>query len=388
MLFSQVIGHTDIIDRFKQSVKNKRISHAQLITGAPGSGKLALALAYAQYISCKNRQQEDACGQCSSCKKYQKLIHPDLHFVFPVTRTSKFSKPVSDNFINEWRKMVLKSPFFTLNQWLSHIGTGNLQGSIYTLESEQIIRKLNLKTYESEYKIMIIWLPEKQNRTGANKLLKIIEEPPPKTIFLLISEQPGEILPTILSRTQMLKVNRIDDDSMKAYLKSQTELVLNEMQVSNIVRLAGGNIISAIELLNRSQENEDFFNQFSQLMRLSYGRKVLEIIDWVDQMAKNDREKQKSFLRYAAALIRENFMLNQLPNQKDKLVYLAEKEFAFSSKFSRFISDENVLRIYHEINQAHYHLERNASNKIVFLDFSLKLIPLLRSQAQKAKKNA
>jgi DNA polymerase III subunit delta' len=205
MFFKDVIGQQKIKERLIHSVKEQRISHALMFTGPEGTGKLALALAFAQYVSCRNRDENDSCGECPACRKYQKLAHPDLHFVFPVFPTKTIKKPVSDDFLPKWREMIHKTPYFTLSQWLGFIENENAQGFIYERESDSIMRKLNLKSFESEYKVMIIWLPEKMHAACSNKLLKLIEEPPSKTLFLLITEDEESVISTIRSRTQLDK---------------------------------------------------------------------------------------------------------------------------------------------------------------------------------------
>ncbi len=211
MFFRDIIGQEKIRERLVRSVEEQRVSHAQLFTGPEGTGKLGLAIAYAQYISCTNRTPSDSCGICHSCRKYAKLQHPDLHFVFPVFKKKNVAKPFCDDFIAKWREMVLQSPYFTLNQWMDAIEADNAQGMIYAHESESIIRKLSIKPFEAEFKVMIIWLPEKMNLSCANKLLKMIEEPPAKTLFLLVTEDEERIIPTILSRTQIIRIPAIED---------------------------------------------------------------------------------------------------------------------------------------------------------------------------------
>lgn len=380
MLFKEIIGQEKIKKRLIQTVKDNRISHAQLFLGPEGSGKLALAIAYAQYICCENKKNtntiDDSCGSCLSCKKYQKLIHPDLHFVFPVAKTKKVDKdsPVSDDFIYEWRTSILESPYIQLNQWLELINVENKQGIIYTEESNEIIKKLNLKSFESEYKVMIIWMPEKMHTTAANKLLLMIEEPPPKTLFLLVSENAGQIIQTILSRTQLIKIPKIDNNSLLEYIRSSDKFDLKEQEINNIVRLANGNYIKALDIINSSHEHSYNFEMFKQLMRNCYKNKILDIIKWVDEISKVGREKQKSFLLFSLRMIRENFILNIKHNE---IVYLTDEEADFSQKFSPFINQQNIFQLADELNKAHYHIERNANNKIVFLDLSLRLTKLL-----------
>jgi DNA polymerase-3 subunit delta' len=386
MRFRQIIGHEDIKERFIRSVKDSRISHAQLFIGNEGNGKLALAIAYAQYINCTKKQDfevkeygisSDSCGVCPSCKKYEKLIHPDLHFVFPVINSAKHKEPVSDIFLKEWREFLSKQMFGDLNLWLDYIGADNSQASIFTQESKEILRKLNLKTYEAEYKVMIIWLPEKMNVSAANKLLKILEEPPPKTLFLLISEDEGKILRTILSRTQMTKIPKFKDKDILEWLGNNNSNELNDQELEFIVRLANGNILKAQEQSQKSVMNTENFENFTKLMRLAYAANIIELVGWADVVSKWGREKQKSFLEYTLRLVRENLMLNVV--KTNELVYLDKKEADFSSKFHPFITAPKAAKIYREINLAFEHITRNVSAKLVLLDMALQLTIIIKS---------
>ena len=373
MQFQKIVGQEKVKQRLIKSVNENRISHAQFLTGPSGVGKLALAIAYAQFVNCTNRQPNDSCGSCPSCKKYGKLIHPDLHFVFPVVSSPKFDKPVSDNYIAQWRELLLSSPYFNLQQWLDFIGSENKQGLISKNESVEVLRKLNLKTFEAEYKIMIIWQPDKMNAVAANKLLKLIEEPPDKTLFLLVGEDQEKLLKTILSRTQIIPVPRIDQPSMHHYLV--TEYEIREEDAASFVNLSQGSLIEARNHIQSSEDSLFNFEQFTQLMRLCYKKDVIEINTWVDEMARIGREKQKSLFTYALRLIRESFMLNQ---QQNSLAYLAQKEKDFATKFSPFINERNTGKIYEHLNLAHYHIERNGYAKLIFMDLSLQIIQLLK----------
>jgi DNA polymerase-3 subunit delta' len=376
MLFNEIIGQQEVKQRLIASVKNTRISHAQLFLGPEGSGKLALAIAYAQYIACKQRGETDSCGKCSSCVKYQKLIHPDLHFVYPVVKTPKFKEPVSDDFLVPWRTFVLGSSYHNLSFWLDKIGTENLQGTIYAHESQEIIRKLNLKTYESIYKIMIIWMPEKMNAISANKLLKILEEPPPMTVFLLVAENSDEIISTILSRTQLIKIPKIENKDLETALLAKFSL--EEQMLKSVVSLANGNYLKALEAINQSEDDQQNFNRFQLLMRLSYKPDMVKTQEWVEELSRIGREKQKSFLNYTMRLIRENFIINQIPIEHKELVYLNNAEYNFSLKFSTYINERNVLVIFNELNKACFHIERNAYGKLVFFDLILKIMQVIK----------
>lgn len=263
MRFSQVPGQKVVIGKLLNSVNQQRVSHAQLFTGPSGCGSLALALAFAQYISCEERTPADSCGKCRSCIKYEKLIHPDLHFVFPVIRDKKNDDPVSDNYIVQWRDFVRQSPFFTLNRWLDSIEVGNAQGLIFASEASEIIKKLSLKSFESDFKIMIIWLPEKMHPTTANKLLKMIEEPPEKTLFLLVSEEPGKIIPTIHSRCQLVKIPGFSKTDIISYLSNCFPDFSTSLD--DIARVANGNLTRAIELCRNEDASEGNLERFKTL---------------------------------------------------------------------------------------------------------------------------
>ena len=293
MNFSRIPGQKETISRLIRSVREERVSHAQLFTGPEGCGSLALALAYAQYISCENRTDLDSCGTCKSCVKYEKMIHPDLHFVFPVTKNKKESDPVSDSYIEEWREFVKKTPFFTLTKWLDSIEVGNAQGMIFASEAGEIIKKLSLKTFESDFKIMIIWLPEKMHTSAANKLLKMIEEPPEKTLFLLVSDEPDKVIPTILSRCQLIRIPGFGTQEVKKYLATGFNTVENK--AAEIAKISNGNIIRAVELLENEDSSLVNLDNFKKLMRFAWKRDIISIITWSDEIATTGREAQKSF---------------------------------------------------------------------------------------------
>jgi DNA polymerase III subunit delta' len=376
MRFADIIGQHDAKNRLIKSVAENRISHAIMLLGPEGAGLLPLAIAYAQYVSCENRTDSDSCGTCASCIKYNKLAHPDLHFVFPVVKTDKVDKPISNNFIDDWRTFNQKEQYFTLSQWLNFIDADNKQGIIPVAESSEIIRKLSFKTYESEYKIMIIWLPERMNIEASNRLLKILEEPYEKTLFILVSEDSGQIIQTILSRTQLIKVPKIDDKSLKNALMSKFEI--SDTKALNIVRLSNGNMAKALEILSENEDLEDSLKNFTQLMRLSYTRDVIAITDWVEEITKQwGRERIKLFFNYASRMVRENFVLNI--NQSG-LALLTEPEEQFSAKFHPFINSANIAVISEELNKAYYHTERNGNVKIIMLDLALKLMYLIRKE--------
>ncbi len=374
MFFREIIGQKEAIGRLLQGVREDRIPHAMLICGPEGTGKLPLALAYARYLCCTGHRDGDACGTCPSCVKFNKLVHPDLHFVFPIVKSAKGKKEVCDDYLADWRKMVLNNPYFNLNHWLAEMGTENGQAIIYAKESEEIVRKLSLKSSEGGYKITILWLPEKLHTVCANKLLKLLEEPPEKTVFLLISENPEMILTTILSRTQRFNVKKISKEEIAAQLREKYGI--EETQAESIAHLANGNFIQALETIHLNKESELFFELFINLMRLSYQRKIREMKLWSEQVAALGRERQKNFLLYCQRMIRENFIYNF--RQRD-LSYMTPEEANFASRFAPFVNERNVQGIIHELTEAQQHIEQNVNAKMVFFDFSLKMIVLLKA---------
>ncbi len=373
MLFKDVIGQNKIKNKLIKTVNEDRVGHALLLTGPQGSGNLALAVAFAQYICCTDKKDGDSCGACPGCLKYQKLIHPDLHFAFPVNTVKNIEKPVSDDFIDKWREIIPGNPYISLNNWYDIIGIENKQGLISKSESEAIIRKLSMKSFESDYKIMIIWHPEKMNKTAANKLLKLIEEPPDKTLFLLVTDAPDQIIPTIISRLQIIKIPKIADDDLKIAIKERSGL--DEKKVKEIVNLANGNYLEAMESILTNEVYSDNLERFVQFMRLCYSKSIPEINKWIEDIINLGRERQKNFLEYSLRMIRNNFLFSL---HQDKMVHLTEKENVFSQKFHPFINDSNVDNIAREINMAYNDIERNAYSRIVFLDLSLKLMKFFK----------
>ncbi|MFH2096352.1 MAG: DNA polymerase III subunit delta [Bacteroidota bacterium] len=377
MLFSEIAGQEEIKRKLIETIREHRVSHNQLYTGPEGSGKLALAIAFGQYLNCASPSETEACGECPSCLKYNKLVHPDLHFVFPVIKNSKNKRDISDNYIAEWREMVIENPYFSYHQWLEKIGAENKQGSIFRDESEEIIRKLSLKTFEAEYKTMIIWLMEKMNVNAANKLLKIFEEPPGNTVFILISEQPDQLLPTILSRTQMVKIPRISARDLSAYLVSKFQI--DPDKATSIAYLTDGNCSRASEMAAEADDPDQHFGLFVRFMRLSYSLGYSEMNSFVDEMYGLGRENQKRFLAYSVRMIREYFLLstgNRSLNRFSRTEELSDEKF--SKGFPFMIKVSNVNKIYNELNLAHFHIERNGYAKIIFFDLMVKLNKLLK----------
>lgn len=372
--FKEVIGQEAAKQRLIQEVQEGRVPHALLFCGPAGAGKLPLALAYARYLCCPQRTATDACGTCPSCRQWEKLIHPDVHFVFPIINKAKSPKvSVCNDFLPAWREQLLTSPYFYLNHWLDAMEADNKQAQIFAQESDEIIRKLSLKSSAGGYKVTLVWQPEKMNISCANKLLKLLEEPPQQTVFLLITESPEQILPTILSRTQRFNIAKLEETEIAEALQQQYGVTVENSR--SIAHVANGDLIKALETIHLSEENECFFELFVSLMRLSYMRKIREMKQWSEQVAAMGRERQKSFLDYCQRMIRENFIYNF---HCWEMNYLNTKEQNFATRFAPFVNERNVMGIMDELSEAQIHIEQNVNAKMVFFDFSLKMIVLLK----------
>jgi DNA polymerase-3 subunit delta' len=367
MQFKHIAGQQAVKQRLINTIKDNRVSHAQLFLGPEGSGSLALAVAYAQYLSCEDKLPDDSCGVCSSCRKYQKLMHPDLHFSYPF-----FAKDKNDTaltFIEQWREAFLANPYLSLDIWRSYLDAENKQANINIAECHQIIKKLSFKPFESEYKILILWLPEYLDKEG-NSLLKIIEEPQPNTLFLLVAQNQDQILNTILSRTQLVKIPALTYDEVKEELMQNHHQT--EFAAAEIAYLSNGNLTEALSMLQ--QENKSYHTLFVQWLRLCFGNKGSEVMDFVDQASKMGRENQKNFLRYGISFIRECCLLMA---GAGNLVHLPANELETAQKMTNVMNTAMAQAISTELEKAHYHVERNANPKILFLDVSLQIIKIL-----------
>ena len=373
MQFKDVIGLDSTKFKLIQAVEEDRIPHAQLLVGPPGNGKLALAVAFAQYINCLNKKNNDSCGECSSCRKYSRLIHPDLHFTIPVIKTAGIDKPTSSDYMTRWRSYFLENPYPQYQKWMQLIADENKQGAIYVDEARDLIRKLNQKSYESEYKVSIIWLPETMNITCANKILKILEEPPQKTLFILISEAEEKLLSTIRSRCQFIRVPKIAEEDLKASLASLP--ISTNGNTDTIARLSRGNYFLALELIQNDELRRFNFLQFTLIMRNGYGRKLQEILNWSDEMAGIGRVRQMALLKYCSELLRENFLYNL---KEPELVFMDDQEYEFSKKFAPFINEKNVILLFREFESAHSDISMNGNAKLIFTDLGLRVSKLIR----------
>lgn len=377
MRFADIIGQDDVKRHLIGTVKENRISHAQMFLGREGFGSLPLAIAYAQYINCQHRTDSDSCGECPSCRQISQLAFPDLHFVFPVPTAGSEDKSVSDNFFEKWSEFIMQNPYGNYQQWLDFVGAGNSQGLIRVKESSEIIRKLSMKSFSAEYKIMIIWMPEKMHPDAANKLLKLIEEPYPKTLFLLVAESAEFILPTIISRTQLVRVPRIADSDIKAGLQQRAGI--SENAAEKIASISEGNFGKALEYCDHTADLAQNLELFMKLMRTSYSFKAPDMIALAEELGALGREKQKAFLTYCERMVRENLIMNR---HLEKMTHLTDDEGNFAQKFSRFIHPQNSMLIAEALDKAIYHILRNASTKIVFMDTIITLARCLRMPAE------
>lgn len=369
MQFKDIIGQEEIKAQLIQTVAENRVSHAQLFLSSEGSGALPMAIAYAQYLNCLDKQAEDSCGVCSSCRKYERYIHPDLHFSYPFF-ASKDAR-IAVDVLDEWRAMLLEDVYFDMDIWRSKLSAENKQANINIAECHDIIKKLSYKAFEAETKVLIMWLPEYLDKEG-NSLLKIIEEPPKNTLFLLVANNQEQILSTLLSRTQIVKIPKLSNAVIENYLMEKHGLP--EEQATEYSFLADGNLIDAKLLVaNTQNENAD---KFAEWLRMGYGNRVLDLTVFVDQAAGWGRENQKNFLKYGINFLRE---CSLLLSGAEELVKLPGRTLDTAKKLSNHVLDLGMAEaIIQELERAHYHIERNANPKILFLDVSLQLVKIIK----------
>ena len=374
MRFQDIPGLDEVKQKLLEAVQEDHVAHAQLFAGAEGSANLALALAFATYLNCENPSGTDACGECPSCRKNAKFIHPDLHFVFPTAATPKFKREdaTSDKFLNEWRSFLASSPYGNVTDWSHHFGWENKQVIIPRQESRNIINGLSLKAYEGAYKIMLIWLPELMNANAANGILKILEEPPEKTVFLMVSMDSNRLLGTILSRTQLLQVPSFSDDELRSSLNNTHDL--SSEKLDQVVYLAEGNLRMALKLAE-GEENE-VQELFKGWMRLCFTWDFKGMTRMADEFQKAGKEHQKRFLLAGTKVMRDTLIHQyDAPN----LVRVPDAEIGFIEKFGKVFDATKIADIAPRLEKAHYLIERNANPKILFLDLSLAIAQIARS---------
>lgn len=382
MLFSDILGQEHIKSHLTQSTNSGRIPHAQLFVGAEGSGTLAMAIAYAQYILCSNTNGENNTGNEACNMKFKNFSHPDLHFVFPVAPNKEVkSKPVSANFLKQWREFITENPYGSLFDWYKKIDIANKQGQIGVDEAEETVKALSLKAYEGGYKVMIIWMADKMNIATANKLLKLLEEPPQKTVFILITEDEDDILQTIHSRCQVLHFGGLSEQAIADALVSRENT--DAASAQKLAHQAQGNYNKALHLLHKKEDDYPFEEWFVQWVRAAFRAKgnaaaILDLISWSEQIAGIGREAQKQFLDFCINMFRQALLLNY---QAKELVYMEPTVDKFKlENFAPFVNGNNINDIFKELADASYHIERNGNAKIILTDLSIKLTRLIHKK--------
>ncbi|MDR2472688.1 MAG: DNA polymerase III subunit delta [Tannerella sp.] len=379
MYFKDIIGQEELKRFLTSSARKGVVPHALMFCGNEGYGSFALAFAFARYINCTDRSETDACGKCPSCLKYSVLAHPDLHFVFPMVKkdNEKTDQAICDNHLTEWRQFLnsqLKEHYyFNIDKWLAAMDAENKQATIYSAESESIMRKMNLKIYEADYRVLFIWMPERMQSTCANKLLKLIEEPFPNTAIIMVSANPDAVLGTIFSRSQLIHVKPLPQETLvNELVKSYGLDDLNARQISH---LSEGSMIKAVKLLSVSDDETQFLGLFMTMMRNGWARNVAAMKTFAEETSALGREKCKVFLAYSQRLIRENFLFCL---QEPSLNYLNSKEASFSVNFSKFVHERNIFGLMEELSLAEYHIARNVNAKMVFFDLSMRITALIK----------
>lgn len=371
MKFSEVIGQNKIKQLLIEETKSNRISHAQMFLGPSGIGKLPLAIAFSQFLLCDNPSKKDACGVCPSCTKIQHNVHPDLHFVFPVVNAKGVKS--ADDRRKDWNTFLEQNTYFDLTNWLQFTDEMGKSPQIGVEESRHILKKLSLKSFSGKYKIMIVWLPEKMNIAAANKLLKVLEEPPEKTLFFLVCDSIESILPTIISRTQIIKIPALSNDDIIGYLKSNYQI--DDSNAQTIANLSQGSLVEALNMIKGDKSQHIYFDLFVSLMRAAYAIDAIQLMDVAENLAAQDKENQKNFLLYGLHIFRESLMRNYLGKESENLRI---EENNFLKKFARFINNQNISLLSNEFNDAYYHLERNANPKILFTDLVIRLTKMIK----------
>ena len=378
MTFSEVIGQEEAKSRLRSLVEEDRVPHAMLFCGPSGSGKMALAMAFASYLLCQSHHDGDSCERCPQCAMLRKWSHPDLHFTYPVIKPPNSSadyKPVSDDYSKEWHELIAEGYYFTIDQWLRLMTAANQQAIITVRESDEISRKLSLKSSQGGYKISLIWLPERMNEPCANKLLKLIEEPPSQTVFLLVSEDPSLLLETIRSRTQRFDIRGIETEAIEHALTERRGI--DAEAAHRIARVAEGSWTQALQILDADNESHEFLDLFIQVSRMALTRDIAGMRDWSSSCSDLGREKQRRMLRYFHRLVRESFMYNF---HNPALVYLTLEEENFVKKFAPFINEDNVIILSELIDESIRDIGQNANARILFFDLSLHLTRYLRKR--------
>ena len=374
MNWKDIIGQEEVKHYLVRLIAENKLPHAIMFCGPKGAGKLPLALAFAQMLLCQHPTDDGACGFCSDCQMSSLWAHPDLHFSFPVYKAKSSDHPVSDDYLPQWRELISRSPYFDTEDWLETIKAENQQITIYVQESDNLQKKLALKSSQGGRKVVIIWLPERMMEQTANKLLKLIEEPPSGTHFLLVSQEPDLVLGTIQSRVQRINVPALPEEVICNALQERHSMPDEDAKL--LAHIAQGSYTEAMKRMQRDSEQKVFFDLFVQLMRHSYARRVKEMYQWSLTVAELGRERQKRMLEYFQQQLRENFIYNF---HQPQINFLGREEENFSTRFAPFINERNVVGIMNELSDAGRDISQNVNARMVFFDFALKMIVLLKN---------
>jgi len=371
MFFKDVIGQDELKQHLTDTVRRGIVPHARLFCGEEGTGAFQLALAYARYLNCENRSDTDSCGRCKSCIQFSAYAHPDLHFVFPMYKAKK--KEICDDFLPEWREFLGKHTYFGIETWLSQLGDANKNAIIYSAESESIVHKMTLRIFEAEYRVLFVWMPERMHQACANKLLKLIEEPPDKTAILMVTDNPDAVLGTIVSRSQPLYVRPVKQDILENALTVKMGLQADDAR--RIAQLSGGNYFKAMELLSVDNDNVIYLELFKSMMRNGWAKNIVAMKQFAEEIHKAGHEKQKGFLAYCQRQIRENYV-NCLKEQS--LNYMNRDEADFAVNFAKYVNERNVIDLMDELSLADRHISQNVNPKMVFFDLSMRITALIK----------
>lgn len=377
MRFNDIPGHQNIKDNLRGLVATGHVPHAIMISGPAGSGKMMLARAYAQYLHCETPRDGEPCGHCRNCRLHEGLSHPDMHFIYPIVKSEKLKRRISGDVFEQWTQMLTEHPAMPTEKWLEILEAGNSQIGIYVDEAQEIVLADSYPPYTSPYKIFVIWLPERMNSETANKLLKVIEEPAEGTLFILVSNNELQVLPTIFSRVQRFHAGRLSDSDIASYITKKYHLP--EHQAATLAAISNGSIIKADELGTHSGENEEFLSIYQEVMRAAYAKRVAKLKQIADQISGLGREKIRRFLDYMARMIRENFIYNM---RQPLLSAMTREEEEFSTKFSPFVNHANVEDFAAETDRAKRDIERNGNAKLILFDYFILCIILLHRKAK------
>jgi len=373
MQFSDVVGQQDVREHLVEMISLNRLSHALLFTGKEGTGALPLAIAFSQYIMCESRDEADSCGICPACKKASDLVHPDIHFSYPVIPKKPGDKPVSTDFISEWREFIGQYPYGNVYDWLQFIGAENRQGNITAQECNEIIHKLSLKSFESDYKVLVMWMPEYLEKEG-NKLLKLIEEPPPNTIFILVAENESMVLPTIVSRTQLVRVPPVAIEAIQQQLMLKAKIPKD--QARQIATVSGGNYRESLQIMQHA--GHDWQSLLRDWLNAIMKSGPIAQVKWIEEMSKNGREKQKQFLRYFNHLLGQAIKIQVLPGAE---LPIPENEKDFALRLNKMAGLEQQRAMIEELDKASFYIERNANAKMLFHALTIRLYHIIADKS-------